>query len=203
MTAKNGYVFTGAGPEWDDKIVGNFHSKLSTSGWKSGGKPAWEKEDFLKWNLEAMRAGGIMTWDGSAVSKKQRNWVLRPWSYELLKALDDHLAVHQFPGTPNWARAYTVLPEATVGKPYLTALTVGSDLWDPEGDKIVSITKSKDAPGWLKITRDPNNQKKWNLTGTPSKTYQKSLNFTLKATDSTGKSGTRDVVIQMEGGSKN
>ncbi|MDP4776467.1 MAG: hypothetical protein NWR76_00825 [Opitutales bacterium] len=197
MTETNGFVFAG-GPAWDDQIVGNFHSKLSTSGWKSGGKQAWEETDFLQWNLEAMQAGGMMTWDGSAVSKMQRNWTLRQWSYDLLKALDDHLMIHESPGTPNWARAFTVLPEAIVGQSYRHELIVGKDLWDPERDRITEIRKSADAPEWLTIRLDSTKQDSWVLSGTPTGSLDDRLKFSLIARDSKGMEGTREVEVRLK-----
>ncbi len=197
MAETNGYVFAGGDRTWDDKIVGNFHSKLSTTGWKSGGKQAWEEADFLKWNLEAMQAGGMMTWDGSATSKYQRDWTLRQWSYELLKALDDYLAVHESPGAPNWARAYTVLPDAIVGSQYRHVLVVGKDLWDPEGDTISTLSKSADAPGWLNINQDANNPEHWVLSGRVDGSTEQTLTFELMATDTNGMVGTREVELHV------
>ncbi|CAA6694954.1 MULTISPECIES: hypothetical protein [unclassified Lentimonas] len=197
MTETNGYVFAGGQWEWDDLIVGNLHSKLATTGWKSGGKLAWETEDFLQWNLEAMQAGGIMTWDGSANSKYNRNWTLRGWSYDLLKALDDYLAVHESPGTPNWARAYTVLPDAIAGRQYQHELLVGKDLWDPEGDPITAITTSADAPEWLMIRQDPANSERWVLGGVPTAQLEDTVQFDLIAKDSNGMVGTRTVKLHF------
>lgn len=197
MVENDGYVFAGGRRTTDYKIVGNLHSKLSTTGWKSGSRQAWEEADFLQWNLEGLRAGGMMTWDGSATSKKQRNWVLRPWSAQLLQALDDYLAIKQYPGTPNWARAYTVLPDAIVGTPYKHILQVGKDLWDPEGDSIISITKSADAPAWLNIATDSRDDGRWILSGTPTSSLDQTLRFSLIATDSNGMSVTREVTIKL------
>jgi len=203
MAATNGFVFTGGKYSWDDKIIGNMHSKLATTSWKSGPKLAWEEVDFLKWNLEALKAGGIMTWGGSATSKKNRNWVLRPWAYKILKSLDDHLAKHQFPNTPNWARAYTVLPEVVLGKPYKHTLVVGEDLWDPEGDEIVSVIKSNETATWLRVTRDSNNPNHWVLHGDPAASTKpgtdQSVEFTLEAKDSKGNVGSRKVTLKYNG----
>jgi hypothetical protein len=197
IVKNNGFVFAGGTRTTDDKIVGNLHSKLSTTGWKSGPRQAWEQADFLQWNLEALKAGGMMTWDGSATSKKQRNWVLRPWCAELLKALDDYLAINQYPGNPNWARAYTILPNAIIGMPYKHVLQVGEDLWDPEGDPITSITKSAEAPAWLNIQAEDRNTGRWVLSGIPTRSLEKTLRFSLIATDSNSKSGIREVTIEL------
>ena len=84
----NGYVHDGGAWTWDDKIVGNFHSKLPTSGWKYGIYQAWEQDDFNQWNLESMSNGGMMTWDG-AYDRPETN--IRSWALIQLKALDDFL----------------------------------------------------------------------------------------------------------------
>ena len=89
---------------------------------------------FNQWNLEAIQAGGSMTWDGSVYTVNGET-VLRTWAYDLLKGLDGYLAQYEKHGTPNWARAYTILPDATIGHPYSHTLTEGVDLWDPEDDK--------------------------------------------------------------------
>ena len=112
MTATEGYVHEGGAWTWDDKIVGNFHSKLSTTAWKYGTNQAWEEEDFFRWNLEAMQAGGHMTWNGS-VRRTDPN--LQPFAITLLEGLDEHLAHFENPGPPNWARAHTPLTEASHG----------------------------------------------------------------------------------------
>ena len=65
MTETNGSVHAGGAWTWDDKIVGNFHSKLSTTAWNHGPNMAWEQDDFNQWNEEALSAGGMMTWSGS------------------------------------------------------------------------------------------------------------------------------------------
>jgi hypothetical protein len=197
MTETDGYVFAGGEWDWDDKIVGNMHSKLATTGWKSGAKCAWEEKDFLQWNLEAMLAGGIMTWDGSASSKYNRDWTLREWAYDLLKALDDHLAVYQFPGAPNWARAYTVLPDAVLGDSYEHALIVGKDLWDPEGDPIKDV-EAEGGPSWLKIRKGRGEPESWELSGKPSRSDDPgTIRFTLTATDSKRNSRSREVELRM------
>ena len=138
-----------------------------------------------------------MTWDGSATSKYNRNWTLRGWSYDLLKALDDHLAVHESPGTPNWSRAYTVLPDAIVGRQYQHELIVGKDFWDPEGDPIVALAKSADAPAWLTIRQDPANRERWVLGGMVTAPSNDSMQFSLIAKDSNGMTGARTVELHV------
>jgi len=61
MIDTDGFVHDGGNWTWDDAILGNFHSKLSTTSWKEGPVQAWEEVDFLDWNLKALQAGGAMT----------------------------------------------------------------------------------------------------------------------------------------------
>ena len=183
MTATNGYVFTGNDWTWDDKIVGNFHSKLSTTAWKYGPVQAWEQADFNQWNLEAMQAGGSMTWGGSF---NRTYTAVYDWVYVLLSGLDDYLAQYENPGAPNWARAYTVLPDASVGTAYAHDLVEDLDFWDPEGDDItaVEVVAEDGAPSWLSISETKEGT--WTLSGTPDETATSAYDFRLRVKDSTG-----------------
>ncbi|WP_162026987.1 LamG-like jellyroll fold domain-containing protein [Lentimonas sp. CC4] len=186
MTATNGYVHDGGAWEWDDLIVGNMHSKLSTTAWKYGTNQAWEEADFLQWNLEAMQAGGHLTWSGSIW---RSNPTLQSWAYDLLKALDDHLAEFENPGAPNWARAYTPLPDAYIGVPYSRAIVEGVDFWDPEGDAILDVLFAESAdgvPSWLTVQEVPVDSGTWVLSGTPTETSATEYDFRLRATDASG-----------------
>ena len=91
MVETNGYVHAGGDWTWDDKIVGNFHSKVATRSWNYGETQAWSEEEFVKWNLEAVRAGGSITWSGSKHEVDGKT-LLRPWAYDLYKVVDDLLA---------------------------------------------------------------------------------------------------------------
>ncbi|MEI6893007.1 MAG: hypothetical protein V5783_12690, partial [Pontiella sp.] len=196
MMETDGYVHEGGAWEWDDLIVGNFHSKLSTTAWKYGPVQAWEKADFYRWNLEAIQAGGHMTWGGS-IPRSGTVPVLYDWAYNLLKGLDDHLAQFGSPGAPNWARAYTVLPDATMGEAYYHILVEEEDVWDPEGDAIVAITALGDAASWLSIREDPNDPGHWVMSGTPRESTASEQSFILRATDVAGQSGDRVVELQL------
>ncbi|MGJ8654760.1 MAG: putative Ig domain-containing protein [Opitutaceae bacterium] len=196
MTETNGYVHDGGNWAWDDLIVGNFHSKLSTTSWTSGPNQAWEEADFLQWTLEAMQAGGSMTW-GASVNTTLGVEQLRPWAYDLLKALDDHLAVMQSPGAPNWARYYTVLPEAVIGQAYYHVLIEEKDLWDPEGDEITIVSPINGAPAWLNISEDSLNPGHWILSGIPTESSATTLTFSLQATDANSLSRDREVELQV------
>ena len=88
MTETDGYVHDGGNWTWDDKIVGNFNSKLSTTAWSFGPNQAWEQDDFNEWNAEALSAGGMMTWSGS-YNRGVTGYY--DWVYVMLKATDDYL----------------------------------------------------------------------------------------------------------------
>ncbi|MDQ8179583.1 Ig-like domain-containing protein [Pelagicoccus sp. SDUM812005] len=179
MTETNGYVHDGGAWEWDDLIVGNFHSKLATTAWKYGPVQAWEEADFLAWNLEALQAGGHMTWGGSHPRTSE---TLYGWASDLLKALDDHLAANLDPGAPNWARYATILPAAEIGKPYSHTLQNDIDFWDPEGDAVTLSLVG--APAWLSIGEVSPGV--WEFSGTPSESEATELAFELRAADASG-----------------
>ncbi|MFC5050750.1 carbohydrate-binding protein [Rubritalea spongiae] len=194
MTATNGYVHDGGNWAWDDLIVGNFHSKLSTTAWNYGTVQAWEEADFFQWNLEAMQAGGHMTWSGSIW---RSNPTLQPWALTLLQGLDEHLAQFQNPGAPNWARAYTILPDAVMGEPYRHVLVEGIDLWDPEGDEIDIVWLLENVPSWLTITEDTVNDGHWILSGTPTETETTDYSFAIRARDVNIDARSRSVELRV------
>ncbi|WP_066217786.1 galactose-binding domain-containing protein [Formosa haliotis] len=187
MTETNGSVHSGGNWDWDDKIVGNFHSKLSTTAWKYGATQAWEQDDFNQWNLEAIQAGGSMTWGGSY---NRTVTAIYDWVYVLLEGMDNYLMTHESPGSPNWSKAHTILPDAIMGQPYSHTLVEGTDFWDPEGDKIISLLALEDFPSWLTIS-EPNSGV-WILSGTPSESIETNYEFKLEVSDAT--SGTERVV---------
>ncbi|MGJ8672758.1 hypothetical protein [Rubritalea sp.] len=198
MTEKNGNVHDGGLYDWDDLVVGNFHSKLGTASWQFSGTQAWAQEDFNQWNLEAMQAGGHMTWEGSVY---RGSGTLRPWAITQLELLDAHLAEFASPDAPNWARKYTDLPEASNGLPYYHILTEGVDFWDPEGDDITSIVAvssgDSNAPAWLNISQDPSNPGLWIMSGMPTESEGSTIEFDLMATDSNGYNGSRTVELAI------
>jgi len=193
MMDTDGFVHDGGRFDWDNNIVGTFNSKLSTTSWFRGPIQAWEEADFLQWNLEAVQSGAGMSWTGSNV-----NGFLRPWSHDLLSLLDDHLAEFQSPGAPNWARAYTNLPEATTGQAYHHVLTEGVDFWDPEGDDIIHVTPvNSGAPSWLKVREVPSGSGQWVLSGFPTESDAITHEFELRATDSNNQRGFREVELKV------
>ncbi|MDO7172459.1 T9SS type A sorting domain-containing protein [Mariniflexile sp. AS56] len=195
----NGYVHEGGGWTWDDKIIGNFHSKLSTTAWGTGPNPGWEEDDIVRWTWEALNAGGSMVWSGSFTTLTGDHIEYRPWAFDLLKAIDDYLAKYQYPDTPNWAKAYTILPPAYIGQAYYHTLMEEIDFWDPEGDDI-TMSLITNAPSWLTISEDPQNPGHWILSGIPNEDSETLHNFELEATDVNSFSGVRDVVLQVNEG---
>ncbi|MGJ8677438.1 MAG: LamG-like jellyroll fold domain-containing protein [Akkermansiaceae bacterium] len=196
MTETGGNVFKDEADSntWDDLIVGNFHSKLSTTAWKYGPNQAWEQADFNAWNLEAMQAGGSMTWGGSY---DRNETFVYEWAETLLKGLDAHLMEFESPGAPNWARAYTVLPDAFVGEPYYHELVEGVDFWDPEGDEITAVWFYGQNPAWLSIAEDANNPGTYILSGTPNETAATEYTFNARARDEFSNNGTRTVELSV------
>ncbi|ANW96115.1 glycoside hydrolase family 107 [Wenyingzhuangia fucanilytica] len=192
MTETNGLVHAGGNWDWDDKIVGNFHSKLSTTAWKYGPNQAWEQADFNQWNLEAIQAGGSMTWGGSF---NRAETAIYDWVYVLLEGLDDYLVQYGNPGAPNWARQHTVLPPAHIGIPYHHVLVEGVDLWDPEGDEITEVIALGNFPSWLKITKKSPGE--WTFSGTPTETNETTHTFSLQASDASGVR-TREVNLLVD-----
>ena len=88
MQQKNGFVHDGGIWDWDDKIVGHFFSKLSTTAWNFGPNQAWEQDDFNQWNAEALSAGGMTTWSGSY---KRDLSEIRSFVPDMLEACDNYL----------------------------------------------------------------------------------------------------------------
>lgn len=191
MTETNGYVHSGGNWTWDDKIVGNFHSKLSTTAWKYGPNQAWEQVDFNQWNLEAMQARGSMTWVGSY---NRDITAIYDWVYTLLEGMDAHLSANENPGFPNWTRQNTILPPAYKGFLYSHTLKEGFDFWDPEGDAITSLIALGSFPSWLTITEI--SEGIFELSGTPTETTNTNYEFDLKVSDATGGTN-RKVVLSV------
>ncbi|MDF7799542.1 hypothetical protein P4C99_08700 [Pontiellaceae bacterium B1224] len=193
MTETDGYVHVGGNQDFDELVVGNMHSKLGPISWRYSNPPSWLQNDFNQWNLEALQAGGTMTWSGSTTRGNTSS--LYSEAYALLKGLDDYLAQYESPGTPNWARAYTILPDAVIGEAYYHVLVEGEDFWDPEGDDITSVVPIGNAPFWLTIQEDPTNSNHWILSGIPTGQEATTLEFTLEATETNGLSGSRNVEL--------
>ncbi|TCS38988.1 Ig domain-containing protein [Reinekea marinisedimentorum] len=194
MTDTNGYVHADGNWAWDDLIVGNFHSKLSTTAWKYGPNQAWEQDDFNQWSLEAMQAGGSMTWDGSY---NRTITTVYDWVYVLLEGTDEYLMAYESPGAPNWARGSTPLPTAYLGESYSHELTEGDDFWDPEGDEIIQlrIVDTDSAPAWLSVEKTDTGV--WTLSGVPTESEAAAYEFSLEIADASGATS-RSVELLVE-----
>ena len=140
-----------------------------------------------------MQAGGSMSWSGSVYKNTTQ---LRDWAYNLIKTTDDYLAKYQYPDIPNWARAYTNLPEAVINEEYYHELVNGVDFWDPEGDNIV-VSLLTGAPSWLNIKQDSIDQLYWILSGTPTEIADTLYQFEIQITDADGNNATREVELQV------
>ncbi|MGJ8653423.1 MAG: Ig-like domain-containing protein [Opitutaceae bacterium] len=196
MTATDGFVHVGGNQDFDELVVGNFHSKLGPISWRYSNPPAWEQVDFNQWNLEAMQAGGSMTWSGATTRSNTSS--IYSEAYAILAGLDAHLAEFESPGTPNWTRAYTLLSDAATGVPYLHTLVDGADFWDPEGDAVTLILGAG-APSWLTLAEDPSNPGSWLLEGVPTETTETEYEFGLLAADATSGATERIVHLTVEG----
>ncbi|MDF7825587.1 hypothetical protein P4B35_16290 [Pontiellaceae bacterium B12227] len=184
---------------WDDRVLGHFYPPMSTTAWNAGQTPALTDAEFLLWNLEAMQAGGAITWgtplnwpNGSGA-----NLLVRDWGMDQLTLMDAHLSTNEVPGAPQWARADTYLPDATIGQAYFHVLTEGVHFWDPEGDAVTNVTFASAAdglPAWLSIVEDPSNPGEWHLTGIPSEGDATDYEFRLKAE---GVSGSNERWVEL------
>ena len=88
MQATDGFIHEGGNWDWDDKVVGHFFSKLSTTAWNHGPNQAWEQNVFNQWHEEALSAGGMLTWSGSY---NRGITGVYEWVPEMLMACDDYL----------------------------------------------------------------------------------------------------------------
>lgn len=188
MTETNGNVFEGGDNTWDDQIVGNFHSKLSTTAWAGGNVQAWEEADFLQWNEEAITVGGSMTWGIPHISNHATNnnfnMEMRGWALTLIQVLDEHLAYNIFSEEPQWARQRTTLSTAYFGEAYTHTLEEGVDFWDPENEGIESLlVVDGETPSWLTI--EETEPGVWTLSGDPIETTPTDYEFTLQVNDAT------------------
>ncbi|MGJ8642400.1 MAG: Ig-like domain-containing protein [Luteolibacter sp.] len=199
ITETNGNVHAGIDPHdwtWDDKVVGHYDPPMSTTSWNGGNTAALTDAEFNLWNLEAMQGGGAISWGLPLVAKSGTNEQLvgRDWALAQLTQMDAHLRELESPGSPSWARAYTVLPDASIGAPYSHTLIDGADFWDPEEDE-VTLRLGAGAPSWLTIVEDPSNPGSWLLQGVPTESTQTEYEFGLIAADAT--SGATERMVQL------
>lgn len=191
MKETNGNIHSGVDPQtwtWDDKVVGHYDPPMSTSSWNGGNTPALTDDEFNLWNLEAVQNGGAISWGLPLAGKSGSNdrLVARDWALAQLNGMDNHLMELESPGSPNWARACTFLPDAIIGDEYSHTLVEGEDFWDPEGDDITRFfaVNADVFPSWFAIEEtEPGT---WTLSGIPTETSPTDYNFRLRVTDASG-----------------
>ncbi|WP_372795837.1 hypothetical protein [Pontiella sp.] len=176
---------------WDDRVVGHFYPPMSTTAWNAGQVPALTDAEFLLWNLEAMQAGGAISW-GAPLNWPPgggENLMIRDWGMDQLTLMDAHLCTNEVPGAPQWARQFTPLPDAVIGQAYYHVLTNGVHFWDPEGDAVTQVEMvpaGGGAPSWLTIEAEPGQPGCWRLTGIPNDASATHYTFGLRVTDASG-----------------
>lgn len=197
MTETNGNIHSGSlasgtdsqNWDWDDKVIGHFDPPMSTTSWNGGNTAALTDEEFLLWNLEAVQAGGAMSWGLPLVSKSNTNNALliaKDWALRQLTLMDAHLAKLEKPGAPNWARAHTMLDVVKRGSPYQMELVLNKDFWDPENDSVTLTLITEGAPSWLTLKQDLNDPAIWLLQGTSNESQETDYQFSIIASDGTG-----------------
>ncbi|TWU44200.1 hypothetical protein Q31b_17360 [Novipirellula aureliae] len=186
ITETGGNVHAGGAWTWDDKVVGHFDPPMSSTRWNTGSTPGLTDEEFLLWNLESARGGGAISWGAPLVRPEGAGdeLLIQDWGMAQLALMDEHLSIHQAPGAPNWSRAETYLPDATMSQAYSRTLVEGVDFWDPEGENVtLSLV---DAPTWLSLKQDTAQPGHWLLQGMPTETSETEHKFRLRAEDATG-----------------
>lgn len=168
--------------DWNNAVVGHFFPKQSTTSWNAGAAPCLTDEQFVEWNAVGLINGGAITWGTPLVRTNLENspvLTLQPYALTQLELTDAHLSEFQFPGVPNWRRAETPLPAATIEFAYSHTLTDGIDFWDPSGGSITGFTLV-DAPAWLSVAESSPGSGEWVLSGTPTETEAIEYCFELR-----------------------
>ena len=200
MSEHEGHPFASTDDRaFNDKVVGHFFPKQSTTSWNSGAKQVLTDEQFVEWNDKGLIDGGAITW-GTPLKivnllnlNAQANLVLQDYALRQFELLDEHLMKSQYPGAPNWSRSNTILGTAHFGVPYSHSLVEDIDFWDPEGDEITDITVANQ-PDWLKIEKTGSGE--WTLSGVPTEDSPQEYEFQLIVSDASG-SRDREVVLKV------
>ncbi|MDX2431298.1 MAG: hypothetical protein QNK35_10210, partial [Bacteroides sp.] len=192
LADRKGYIHTNDPNEtrtWDDRVVGHFDPPMSTSAWNSGKLPALTNEEFLEWYSLAIMGGGAITPGVPLIDRD--GWeqlIMEDYAMEQLSLLDSFLVKNQFPGSPNWARQETILPNAYLGQEYHHTLVEGVDFWDPEGDDITGlfVVAEDMPPSWLSIRESKTTPGTWILSGLVTDTLPTDYSFRIRIEDASG-----------------
>ena len=180
-----GKAFLDDDRDWNDNVVSHFFPKQSTTSWAAGITPCLTDEQFVEWTTTGIIDGGGITWGTPLIIRNLKNaspnLTLQEYALTQLTLTDNYLKEFQAPGAPNWARQYTILPPAYVGIPYHHTLIEGVDLWDPEGDEILSVIAVGNFPSWLEFSEI--SEGVWSLSGIPNETNDTDYEFFLEASD--------------------
>ena len=120
--------------------------------------------------------------------------IARDWAFDLLTALDAHLAQVRHPDQPNWARAHTALRPAKAGQAYSATLKECRDFWSPKEGDTCKLTMEGN-PSWLELTQDAPGI--WKLSGTPTKEDAGSSSIRLRLTSETGLKKVTDRTVEL------
>ncbi|VGO19744.1 hypothetical protein [Pontiella sulfatireligans] len=194
-----GYAFRDDGRTWNDKVVGHFFPKQSTTSWNAGKTGCLTDEEFVEWNSVGLIDGGAITWGTPLIivnlENPGYNLTLQPYALAQLELTDAHLSTNQFPLAPNWRRADTPLPDATSGQSYTHELTDGFDFWDPAGGSITDLLLTNH-PSWLTAEESSPGSGVWVLSGVPTEPDSIGYSFELQAMNgSKGASRTVELVV--------
>jgi hypothetical protein len=199
MKNTNGLPFANDFRDWNDNVVGHFFPKQSTTSWNAGAAPCLTDSQFVAWNSEGLINGGAITWGTPLVRTNLENspvLTLQPYALTQLTKTDEYLKQFQNAGKPNWARQYTVLPDAYIGQAYYHELVQGIDFWDTDGDASIVLVDNDALPSWLTVTESAINPGNFVLSGMPTETDSTDYAFGLRAEDA--KDGTtREVNLTV------
>jgi hypothetical protein len=97
MHDTGGFIYEGDDEDWNDRILGHYDPKMSTTKWNHGGTASLTDEEFLEWN-ELGLSGGAISWgvalqmpdcnNDTAPNLTANDWVIRQLQY-----LEDNLTV--------------------------------------------------------------------------------------------------------------
>ncbi|MGJ8676428.1 MAG: hypothetical protein ACSHX0_02810 [Akkermansiaceae bacterium] len=97
MGETNGHVYSG-GVTWNDKVMGHYYPKMSTTRWNNGTVAALTNQQFLEWNQVGL-SGGAISW-GVPLNHPytNRSWLApdlraKDWAFDQLKYMNDRITV--------------------------------------------------------------------------------------------------------------